>query len=146
MTRWRFDRVVQAGTLGLLVLLALVVYADTPPRLVELECPICHTKHWEIDRDYTGLGWFGRRAKSYEERKYGCHKCGYQGSGYQVLQKSPPQFFLQPHPMHPMTQADFDRWVAILRENFPDHPQLKELGNSFRPNTVFPDSQDSEVP
>jgi len=142
MTWNRFDRIVQVVTVAFILLFASGVYASTPPRLIELECPICHTKHWELDADYRGMGLWGQRNKSYEEREYRCYECRYEGTGYRVIQKSPPEFLLQPHPMYPMTQADFDHWVTILRENFPDHPRLKDLGNGFRPNTVFPENPD----
>jgi hypothetical protein len=141
----RFDRIGQAWTVGIFLLLASVAYARTPPRLVQIECPICQTKHWEIDADFRGEPLAGLPAKVYVEREYRCYKCLYHGTGYHVIQKSPPEFLLQPHPMYPMTQADFDHWVAILRENFPDHPQLKELGKGFRPNIVFPSSLRNEV-
>jgi hypothetical protein len=42
------------------------------------------------------------------------------------LQKSPPEFFLQPHPLYPMTQEEFDRWHMLLKQHFPDHPKLKD--------------------
>ena len=32
-----------------------------------------------------------------------------------------------------MTQADFDYWVEILREYFPEHPLLARLGTTFVP-------------
>jgi hypothetical protein len=32
-----------------------------------------------------------------------------------------------------MTQADFDFWVEILREYFPEHPLLAQLGTTFVP-------------
>jgi hypothetical protein len=33
--------------------------------------------------------------------------------------------------MYPMTVKEFDHWVAILRENFPDHPLLGEMGTRW---------------
>jgi hypothetical protein len=30
-----------------------------------------------------------------------------------------------------MPQNEFDRWVAILKANFPDHPRLAALGRTF---------------
>jgi hypothetical protein len=100
----------------------------TPPRLVELKCPVCHAHHWEIDCDYRGAELVGQKELSYAERTYRCRPCGTSGTGYQVGQKSPPAFFLQPHPMYPMTVEEFDHWVAVVRENFPDHPRLRDLG------------------
>jgi hypothetical protein len=49
------------------------------------------------------------------------------------MQQSPHEFLLQPHDMYPMTHADFNHWVAILRADFPDHPCLAELGRGFVP-------------
>jgi len=98
----------------------------TPPRLVKLECPRCHTDHWEIDHDYRGDG--SDQELSYEDRAYRCPICGTTGRGYAVTEKSPPEFFLQPRPLYPMSIREFDRWVAVLRQNFPDHPHLRDLG------------------
>lgn len=33
--------------------------------------------------------------------------------------------------MYPMSSDDFDQWVTVLRENFPDHPKLRDLGVSW---------------
>jgi len=41
----------------------------------------------------------------YEEREYACPKCAHHGLGHRVLQKSPPQFFLQPHPNYPQMET-----------------------------------------
>ena len=46
-----------------------------------------------------------------------------------------PAFLLQPHDLHPMSQVEFDKWVAILRANFPDHRRLAGLGHNFFPCT-----------
>ena len=104
----------------------------TPPRVVQLKCPKCATTHWTIDNDYRGIGG---RYIDYFERDYHCHGCEYSGEGYNVLQQSPPSFFLQPHPMYPMRQKDFDYWADILKSHFPDHPQIGQLGKEFRPNS-----------
>lgn len=101
----------------------------TPPRLVKLQCPACHAIHWEIDHDYRSDDPEGEL--SYAERVYKCPTCGTMGRGYEVREKSPPEFFLQPHPMYPMSVDEFDRWVAVLRENFPDHPRLRDLGTRW---------------
>lgn len=77
----------------------------------------------------------GQPERGYEKREYECPTCRYSGPGFQTLAKSPPEFLLQPHPMYPMTQADFDCWVSILRMHFPEHPLLTKLGKEFRPNT-----------
>jgi hypothetical protein len=103
----------------------------TPPRLVELKCPMCHAHHWEIDNDYRGAELVGAKELSYAERTYRCPACGTSGTGYQVGRKSPPEFFLQPHPMYRMTVEEFDHWVAVLREHFPDHPRLGDVGTSW---------------
>ena len=95
----------------------------TPPRMVELQCPMCEGRHWLIDADFRGI--FGTDLP-YEERDYVCSKCAYCGPGHRVLQKSPPEFFLQPHPLYPMTQQDFDHWHKILKQHFPDNVLLKD--------------------
>jgi hypothetical protein len=104
---------------------------STPPRLVQLQCPACQAHHWEIDCDYRGAELVGKKELSYAERTYRCPNCGTSGTGYQVSLKSPPAFFLQPHPMYPMSAEEFDHWVAVLREHFPDHPLLRELGTRW---------------
>jgi hypothetical protein len=71
--------------------------------------------------------------RGYKDREYTCPKCGRTGSGYKVKQKSPPAFFLQPHAMYPMTARHFQHWLAILKEHFPDHPNLKVIGMSWYP-------------
>ncbi len=107
----------------------------TPPRLTEVECPECHKTKWIIDSDYWEADLDGSIDLGYAERSYSCAGCGRVGPGWLVRQQSPPEFWLQPHDMYPMTHADFDHWVAILRANFPDHPRLAELGKSFFPRT-----------
>lgn len=103
----------------------------TPPRLTELECSGCRRRQWVIESDYRGIdGVF----IPYAEREYACLGCGTRGSGWILRQQSPPEFLLQPHPMYPMTRADFTYWVDVLRTNFPDHPRLAELGGSFFPH------------
>jgi hypothetical protein len=71
----------------------------------------------------------------YSERVYHCPACWYSKAGYTVLQKSPPEFFLQPHPMYPMRQKEFDYWADILKSHVPDHPIIQDLGKTFKPNT-----------
>jgi hypothetical protein len=105
----------------------------TPPRLVQLQCPACAAGHWTIESDCTGAHLRGMPELSYEERHYTCSACAFTGPGYHVLQKSPPEFLLQPHAMYPMTREDFDHWVGILRTHFPDHPALPKLGQEFVP-------------
>ena len=105
----------------------------TPPRLVELKCPNCQGRHWTIDSDFRAAFMAGGVDLEYEQREYACPNCGRQGSGHEVLQKSPPEFFLQPHQMYPMSQSDFDHWLAILKEHFPGDPRLREVGISWYP-------------
>jgi TIR domain len=104
----------------------------TPPKLVQLKCPECAATHWTIDSDYRGIDGI---YIDYSERDYECPGCGYSKEGYSVLQKSPPEFFLQPHPMYPMRQKDFDYWADILTSHVPDHLIIEDLGKEFRPNT-----------
>ena len=106
---------------------------STPGRLVELRCPECQESHWEIDCDYRGAALFGGIELSYPERSYFCPRCQTTRLGYAVLQKSPPEFFLQPHHMYPMTEADFDHWVRVLRENFPTHKMLSKINQTWYP-------------
>jgi hypothetical protein len=107
----------------------------TPPRLAEIECPICHRVHWIIDFDYRGADMVGGVEQTYEERTYPCPHCGNARSGWTIHQQSPPAFLLQPHDSYPMTHEEFDHWVAILRSHFPDHFRLAELGKTFFPRT-----------
>lgn len=72
---------------------------------------------------------------SYPEREYFCPHCKRTGSGNAVLQKSPPEFFLQPHPLYPMNESNFAHWVKILRQNFPDHPMLADVYKTWYPSS-----------
>ncbi len=104
----------------------------TPGRLTQIQCPECHKTSWIIDSDYRGMdGVF----LPYADRLYACPGCGRSGAGWTLKRQSPPEFFLQPHDMYPMTHDAFDYWVSILRANFPDHPHLASLGRSFFPRT-----------
>ncbi len=107
----------------------------TPPRLVELQCP-CGASHWEIDHDVR-MGFLA----AYEDRTYRCPSCRFRGPGFGVLQKSPPAFLLQSRTQD-MTDAEFNKWLEILRKHFPfgilyhcfhDHPQLEELRKGLLP-------------
>jgi hypothetical protein len=95
-------------------------------------CPSCGHTNWIIDSDYRGTDGI---MLPYEQRVYSCRECGNKGIGWKLIQQSPPEFFLQPDDLYPMTQAEFDRWVAILKTHFPDHPLLTELGKTFFPRT-----------
>jgi hypothetical protein len=103
----------------------------TPPRLNELKCPGCQKVSWVIDSDFRGIHGV---AFPFHEREYSCRGCGRKGPGWKLLRQSPPAFLLQPHQMYPMTRRDFDYWVAILAEHFPDNPRLRDLGHKFYPN------------
>jgi hypothetical protein len=101
--------------------------------MVELECPRCRHHHWEIDHDFRGSERLGQRELSYEERTYECPACEEASTGYRVFQRSPPEFFLQPHPMYPMTTRKFARWLAIFRAQFPTDERLRSVGVSWYP-------------
>lgn len=111
----------------------------TPPRLTELECPVCHAASWVLDSDDRGIE--GSHL-SYNERDYRCSRCSHQGHGWKLRRQSPPEFLPQPHRLYPMTQAAFDYWVEILRRHFPEHPKLSRLGTEFRP--FLPEEAESE--
>jgi len=49
-----------------------------------------------------------------------------------VPQKYIDRFFLQPHPLYPMSETDFAYWVKILRQNFPDNPRLADVYKTWR--------------
>jgi hypothetical protein len=107
----------------------------TPARMVELECPGCHRAHWVIDNDYRGSGLLGKRELAYEERTYACPACSAASVGHRVLRKAPAAFFLQPHPVYPLTTQDFAHWLALFRAHFPSHERLRRLGVSEAPRT-----------
>jgi hypothetical protein len=102
----------------------------TPGRLNQLQCPGCQQVTWVIDSDCQGpfVTW-----TPYVERSYACARCGRDGPGWTLGQQSPPEFLLQPQKLCPMTQADFDYWVTVLRNHFPEHTRLQEVGHRFRP-------------
>jgi hypothetical protein len=113
----------------------LEVDMATPLRMVELECPGCWNRHWEIDCDSRGadiaycLGYGSTNHElSYEERTYRCPGCGEEKVGYHVLDKSPPEFFLQPHPTRSMKTHDFACWLSVFRTYFPSHELLNTVG------------------
>jgi hypothetical protein len=106
----------------------------TPPRLIEFACPSCKAIHWEIDSDYRGADLVGQKELSYPEREYSCPACKRKQAGWRMMRASPPEFFLQPHPMYPMSRRAFAYWAQILREEFPDHPLTAKLGTQFVPN------------
>ncbi|MFN7918115.1 MAG: hypothetical protein U0Q55_22410 [Vicinamibacterales bacterium] len=107
----------------------------TPPRMVELECPSCHRVHWTIDADFHGKWIVGESERPYEARQYNCPHCASGHIGFRVLRKAPPEFFLQPHSMYPMSVADFAFWLEICREAFPDHHKLRSLGVYWYPGS-----------
>jgi hypothetical protein len=101
--------------------------------MVELECPRHRHHQWVIDHDVRGSELLGQRELSYQERTYECAACGEASTGYRVLQQSPPEFFLQPHALYPMTTREFARWLAVFRAQFPTHERLKSVGVSWYP-------------
>jgi hypothetical protein len=106
---------------------------STPPRLVELQCPACQQKHWEIDHDYRGAILVGQRELSYPERTYECPACRASGTGYEVLQRSPPAFLQQPDDKYPMSVEEFGHWLSIFRAQFPTNDRLGSVGISWYP-------------
>jgi hypothetical protein len=85
-----------------------------------------------MDSDFKGMN--GGAFVDYSDRKYKCPKCDYQAAGYNVLQKSPPEFLLQPHRLYPMSKKQFNYWLRILKENFPDDHRL--TSTKFQPYTA----------
>jgi hypothetical protein len=85
-----------------------------------------------IDCDFPGEGtpWLDL---PYEKRSYVCPHCRCHAAGHQVQEKSPPEFFLQPHTIYPMAPQEFEKWLAILREHFSDHPMLADVGTKWYP-------------
>jgi hypothetical protein len=102
--------------------------------MIELLCRSCGKSHWEIDHDYRGAELIGQKELPYSQRTYYCQHCQCTGSAYSVLQKSPPELFLQPHPLYPMNRAEFEHWVTVLKQNFPDYPMLTDLYKTWYPN------------
>jgi len=70
---------------------------------------------------------------SYRQRTYTCSNCHQETAGHRVIRKGPPEFFLQPHPLYPMTKEDFDYWLDIFRTYFPDDPLLAKAYKEWRP-------------
>ena len=101
----------------------------------------CLSQVWNealgIDNDYRGAALAGEVELEYPQRSYICPSCQYDAAGYEVVEKSPPEFFLQPHNLYPMRRREFNRWVAVLEENFPAHSALQELGKSFYPGLEY---------
>jgi hypothetical protein len=114
----------------------------TPPRLIQLACPRCPETLWIIDHDYRGIGG---APTAFETERHHCRHCNYRGAGWRVRDKGPASFFLQPHNLYWMEQEEFDKWVAILRTHFPDHPRLADLGKSWYPR-VPTDAERNWVP
>lgn len=105
----------------------------TPPLMVELKCPNCRGSHWEIDHDFRWSGLGGESELSFKERTYDCPACNKTGAGYRVLQKSPPEFLLQPHPLYPMTTREFAHWLSVFRAAFPSDDRLDSVGVYWYP-------------
>src|SRR5688572_16793370 len=103
----------------------------TPPRLVQIACVACQARQWIIDSDYRGTDGV---PTDYEHRFHFCRGCLLPRGRWKVVEKSPSSFFIGPV----MTGDEFDRWVGILRENFPDHPSLARLGKGWSPTPPPP--------
>ena len=104
----------------------------TPPVLIELRCPHCREHAWVLDQASRAAD-DPEGQLPFSQRMYTCPWCQVRNAGFSVLQTSPPEFFLQPHPMHPMTQESFDQWLDVFRTQFPDHPKLDDLGTTWFP-------------
>jgi hypothetical protein len=102
----------------------------TPARLVVLACPRCRATACIFHNDYGGMPGQDYRLEIGDQAGGPCSKCGCE-AGLRVKQQAPPEFFLQPHDLYPMTQQEFDYWVGVLREHLPDHPKLKALGTTW---------------
>jgi RNA polymerase sigma factor (sigma-70 family) len=76
---------------------------------------------------------FGEVDLPYEERRYRCPTCLTGRVGYAIVRKSPCHFFSQPHHLYPMRKREFDRWVKVLRANFPTDPYLGGLDVDWYP-------------
>jgi hypothetical protein len=87
-----------------------------------------------IDCDYRGAALVGEVELPYPQREYSCPACARRHTGWRIIQASPPEFLLQPHPMYPMTRKTFNYWAGILRRELPDHPSVPEIGKTFVPN------------
>ena len=86
-----------------------------PPRIVELQCPVCEGQHWIIDSDFRGTSGHDVPNK---EREYVCSKCAHRGIGHRVLQKSPPEFFRMrtaKHPVDAVRRASLQISGSVLR-------------------------------
>jgi hypothetical protein len=110
---------------------------STPARLVRLSCPNCAVCHWVIDCDFPGEG-MPELDLPFEKRTYACPHCSCNSTGHQVQEKSPPEFFLQPHEMYPTTSQEFEKWLAVLQEYFPGHPMLADAGTKWYPGRKRP--------
>jgi hypothetical protein len=36
--------------------------------------------------------------------------------------------------MYPMSRAEFEYWVTVLKQTFPEHPMLSDLDKTWYPN------------
>jgi hypothetical protein len=94
------------------------------PILAELKCPRCSSTHWV-------LGELQTEETPWADQIRTCPHCLQTGPDYPAERQSPPQLFLQPSLVHPLSRGEFEEWVDILRVHFPDHPQLGELGTTW---------------
>src|SRR5262249_10144319 len=97
---------------------------------VLLECPRCRATSCIYHTDHTG-GPGGDNYLNIGDRAGGsCSKCGPEAP-LTVKQQAPPAFFVQPHDLYPMSQEEFDYWVAVLREHHPEDRKLQDLGKTW---------------
>jgi len=106
----------------------------SPMTMVQLRCPICEETIWAMDCIVRGPFANKQREPAFPERFYVCRHCDYEGAGFVLLQAAPSTFLLQPHDQYPMGRKAFRHWVEILREHFPNHPNLPKVGREFQPN------------
>lgn len=104
----------------------------TPIRLVLLECPRCQATELIFHTDHTGRPG-GDNCLEIGDRPGGfCSQCGRE-AGLRVKEQAPPELFLQPHDLYPMTVAEFAHWFSILRTHFPTDERLATVGVFWYP-------------
>lgn len=119
-----------AAGLLLAALNTSLVAMATPIRLVLLEFPHCGATSCIYHTDHTGRPGGDNFLEIGDRPGGSCAKCGSE-AGLTVKEQAPPAFFLQPHDLYPMSQVEFDYWVAVLREHRPEDPKLQELGTTW---------------
>ncbi len=111
----------------------------SPITMVQVRCPICGQASWVMDSLVRGSEMSGEPEQTFPERTYTCRECSYEGTGFLLLQAAPSTFLVQPHELYPMGRKAFRHWLEILKEQFPNHPRLEDVGREFQPNlpTVY---------